>query len=348
MTDGVLFPRGERAFQAAGSYLVETINMVLDFSKIEAGKFTPKLRPVRIDRVIGNVVSMLHDRATEKNLILSATLTSVPPNLFGDPHLLQQALLNYAANAIRFTDRGTVTLRALLMEETGGEALLRFEVVDTGVGVTPADLAKLFKPYEQIEHAGAEHHGGTGLGLVITRQLARLMGGDAGADAAPGGGSIFWFSARLKKNGVSAEARNLQLREEVESILRSEHGGSRILLAEDEPISREIGVALVERVGMTVDTAQDGAQAVELAQARDYDLILMDVQLPVIDGLEATRRIRRLRADSDPPIVAVTANAFAEDRERCLAAGMDDFLAKPVLPETLYAMLLRWLGRRAV
>jgi CheY-like chemotaxis protein len=222
--------------------------------------------------------------------------------------------------------------------------LIRFEVQDTGIGIAPAILPKLFSIFEQADNSISRKYGGTGLGLAITKKLAQLMGGEVGVDSTLGAGSTFWFTAQLKKDARATNAVPART-DAAEAILLRDYSGRRILLAEDEPINREVAKMLLDDLGMIVEMAEDGAQAVELVRRHDYDLILMDMQMPHLDGLEATRRIRQWPDRAQVPILALTANAFAEDKARCFAAGMNDFIVKPVDPEALFATLLTWLAR---
>jgi CheY-like chemotaxis protein len=272
----------------------------------------------------------------------------MPQWLRGDPTRLRQALLNYAANAVKFTSAGFVALRARVLEDTAEGLLVRFEVQDSGPGIPAARLAGLFQAFEQGDTATARQYGGTGLGLAITRRLATLMGGQAGADSEPGRGSTFWFTAMLQQGREQAPLREppAAIGGESELQLRRQHAGKLILLAEDHPVNCEIAKALLEAAGLRIHVAIDGRQAVQMAATTDYDAVLMDVQMPRLDGLDATRAIRQLPGRSDTPIVAMTANAYEDDRAMCLDAGMNDFLSKPVEPNNLYAVLLRWLDRR--
>ena len=343
---GVTPEQSERlaAVDTAGQHLVEIINAILDLSKIEAGKFSLEETDVDAEAIVANVATMLADRAQAKGLNIVVASDPLPRCLLGDPTRLQQGLLNYATNAIKFTETGTVTLRVGLAEETADGVVVRFEVQDTGIGILPDRMDKLFRAFEQADNSMTRKYGGTGLGLVITRKLAELMGGAAGATSTPGVGSTFWFTVRLKRGSSHRETSGEPPSGAAEVILRRNHGGSRILLAGDEAINRAVVLGLLEDAGQIVDVARDGAEAIELAGKNRYALVLMDMQMACVSGLDAARRIRLLPTGGDVPILAMTANAFADDRARCLDAGMNDFIAKPVDPDALFALLLKWLS----
>jgi PAS domain S-box-containing protein len=344
---GVTPQQAERldTIDKSAQHLLAIINDILDISKIEAGKFEPEESLVSIDSLMANVSPILAERATAKGIRLLIETEPMPSGLVGDPTRLQQALLNYATNAVKFTNAGTITLRALNQEETAESVMVRFEVQDTGIGIRPEAMVRIFKAFEQADNSITRKYGGTGLGLVITRRLAELMGGEVGADSTPGQGSTFWFTARLKRREADVALKQVATIADAEAVMRQRYAGCRILVADDEPINREIARMLLEEAGFLVDTAADGAEAVALVQETTYTAILMDMQMPDVDGLEATRQIRERPGYRETPIVAMTANAFSEDRARCFEAGMSDFLAKPFNPDTLFATLLKALSR---
>jgi len=333
----------------AAEHLLGIINNILDISKIEAGKLVVEETPVDINNLLTNVSSILHERARAKGIpIMVQAAASIPSNLYGDPTRLQQALLNYLTNAIKFTEKGSITLRVLLQEETDESVMVRFEVQDTGIGIAPEVLPQLFSAFEQADNSTTRKYGGTGLGLAITRRLARLMGGAAGVESTPGAGSTFWFTARLMKKTAMYTVSQSTASADAEAIVRERYHGSLILVVDDEPLNREVVQEQLMSAGLVVHTAEDGAEAIKMVQERPYALILMDMQMPNVDGLDATRRIRALPKYRNTPIIAITANAFAEDKARCFEAGMDEFLTKPVYPEILFAAVLRWLERQAI
>ncbi len=489
LRDGPTPPQRDRLAKVsdAARHLLELINDILDLSKIEAGKLA--LEDLEFDPAdtVARTVALVAERAREKGLALSVDTEGLPARLRGDPTRLSQALLNLLSNAVKFTESGGVTVRARVSAETVSQCRVRFEVVDTGIGIAPEAVARLFNPFEQADSSTTRRFGGTGLGLAITRRLAELMGGEIGVDSRPWAGSRFWFSAAFGRSlprpaaptdrhalmrgmrglmvdadaasrenmaGVmrqlglatdsavsvpaalsAAEAaqrsgqpydvvlidRRLpggdgldvarRLRQQAGThapalLLAADHPGPaleeaaqqagvdrvlarpltasalhdclvdllvervhvdsrpapldeadpgagealersargmRVLLAEDNVVNRDVAVELLRSVGLEVDVARDGREAVEKVAAQRYALVLMDVQMPVMDGLQAARAIRAQPGGRDLPIVAMTANAFAEDRQACLAAGMNDHVGKPVDPQALYATLLRWL-----
>ncbi len=329
--------------------LLGVLNDILDISKIEAERMVFESVPLQISAVIENLTSTLGNKASEKGLGLAIDLPARIANtsLQGDPLRLGQILFNLVGNAIKFTEKGAVTLRARAVEETREVVQVRFEVADTGIGIAPEAQSRLFQSFEQADNSMTRRYGGTGLGLAISKRLVQLMGGEIGVESTPGQGSTFWFVVLLKKGKQDAVPPAPTFSAlTAEQRLQADYTGTRILLAEDEPITQEVSRGLLEYAGMVVDIADDGKHALTLARQNPYALILMDMQMPNMNGVEATKRIRADSLNQSTPILAMTANAFEEDRQLCLDAGMNDHIAKPVDPERLFATLLAWLEQR--
>ncbi|WP_265949744.1 response regulator [Dechloromonas sp. A34] len=322
----------------AAQHLLQLINDILDLSKIEAGKIVLDNQTFDPADIVHSVAGVIRDQAVGKNLEVVVDTRELPALAQGDATRLRQVLLNFASNALKFTAHGSITLSGKLEAMDGDAMICRFAVADTGIGIEPTDLPRLFNPFEQLDASTTRRFGGTGLGLAIARHLAELMGGRVGVSSTPGAGSTFWISARLAAPSGEPIARQAPLLAEAKDL----HGC--VLLVEDEAINREIGCAILEAAGLRVITADNGQEAIERFTEGGADLILMDIRMPILDGLEATRRIRALPGGAVIPIVALTANAYLEDMARCLEAGMNDFLAKPVEPEALYTVLGKYLS----
>ncbi|GAB4261880.1 MAG: hypothetical protein Kow0065_12480 [Methylomicrobium sp.] len=329
----------------SAQHLLSIINDILDLSKIEAGRLQLEQTDFALDTILDHIRSLIAEQAKAKGLTVEVQYDRVPDWLRGDPTRLRQALLNYAGNAVKFTETGGIVLRAKLLQENEDELLIRFEVQDTGIGIAKDKLPLLFEAFMQSDATITRKYGGTGLGLAITKRLALMMGGSVGVDSVLGQGSTFWFTVRLQRGrGVMPPAESVEKSDRAETLLRRHHAGARVLVAEDNPINREVVIELLHSVGLSVDIAENGAVALAKVHRAHYDLVLMDMQMPEMDGLDATRGIRAHPEFARLPILAMTANAYEEDRRACFQAGMNDFVAKPVIPESLYDAVLRWLA----
>jgi PAS domain S-box-containing protein len=353
----------------SAQHLLGIINHILDFSKIEAGRIELELLDFTLDALMRNLASQLGEAAGAKGLALEFDIApELQGMLRGDPLRLEQVLLNFTSNAIKFSEQGPVVVRARSMGSFGTDTLVRFEVRDRGIGIDPDELPRLFAPFHQADPSTTRRYGGTGLGLVISKQLAELMGGEVGVESTPGQGSTFWFTARLAAPGGQGAAllpppATAQARAGAPAAGAPAAGspaagsphrpgalaGSAILLVEDNAFNQQVAQELLEDAGASVVVAGNGSEALALMRAREagdaFDCVLMDVQMPVMDGFEATRRIRADAQLKDTRVVAMTANAGLEDQTRCLTAGMDEFVTKPVAPEALVATVARVLGR---
>jgi CheY-like chemotaxis protein len=348
------------AVRRSGESLLAIINDILDFSKIEAGRLELEAIDVDLPAIVEDSLDLLAERAQAKGLELARVIQpDVPRVVTGDPGRLRQILLNLVGNAIKFTDEGGVVVR---LSRTGGDETraVRFEVADTGIGIAREAQGRLFQSFSQADTSTTRRYGGTGLGLVICKLLAEAMGGAIGMESQPGRGSTFWFTVAVKDE-VEASApsgtaiSSLRSRQVLEvddqaparpaaSAAAGAPRSRRILVAEDNVVNQRVAVRMLEKAGYRVDLVSNGREAVEALDRVPYDLVLMDCLMPQMDGFEATRAIRAAEVGTERhvSIVALTANAMQQDREQCLAAGMDDYLAKPFTKQALTAAVERW------
>jgi signal transduction histidine kinase len=323
--------------------LLELLNEILDFSKLEAGKFALEVAPFSLRELVGELTRSVDYRAEEKGLAFSTRIDSeAPGRLMGDARRLRQVLFNLLANAIKFTESGSVSLEVQLDSATSQEAWLRFRVTDTGIGISAADQQRIFAPFTQVDSSSTRRHGGTGLGLAIASDLIQAMSGRLSVSSKPGQGSTFYFTiplAREKADADSAAAAHANHKpadrvavpaSSPEARSESPSTRLRVLLVDDTPANQMLISHVLRKRGHEVDLAHNGRDAIAKVRSRPFDVVLMDVQMPEMDGLEATAAIRALADVPRVPIVAMTAHAMPGDRERCLAAGMDDYLAKPI------------------
>jgi PAS domain S-box-containing protein len=328
----------------SGKHLLGILNDILDFSKIEAGKLEVEHRGFELREVFENVDNLVGERAAAKGLRMTVDVADdVPGALVGDSLRLGQILVNYASNAVKFTEHGEVRISARVIERSPDEVILRFEVDDTGIGLTPAQSARLFKSFEQADSSTTREYSGTGLGLAISKRLAELMKGEVGVHSIPGQGSTFWFTVRLGIGHAGTFRRTAPVEVSLSAI-----AGARVLLAEDNELNQQVAADLLRDAGLQVDVAENGAVAMARlgSGGEPYDIVLMDMQMPVMDGVTATREIRRMPGQSGLPIVAMTASVTQDDRARCLQAGMNDFITKPIEPAELWQALLKWIAPR--
>jgi signal transduction histidine kinase/ActR/RegA family two-component response regulator len=331
----------------AAEHLSRILNGILDFSKIEANKLT--LHPVNFtpDEIADQLTALFDEQARAKGLELRCDFSGLPAVMHGDSTRLMQMLVNYLGNAIKFTEQGGIDISAEIEARDARQLLVRFHVRDTGIGLTQEQTSRVFEAFEQADNSTTRRYGGTGLGLAINREIAKLMGGDIGVDSQPGIGSDFWLKVQLQEVFLSLPRQpDVCAEEPTTPADPKRHAGKRVLLAEDNAINREVAVDLLEELELIIDTAEDGQQAVELATRANYDLILMDVQMPRLDGTEATRIIRQRGAtNARLPILAMTANVNPDDRQACKDAGMDDHIPKPIHPDILQNTVLSWLDK---
>ncbi|SFU56410.1 PAS domain-containing hybrid sensor histidine kinase/response regulator [Pseudoduganella namucuonensis] len=319
----------------SGEHLLALIDDILDFSKIEAGMLTLERAPFDLELVLANVLAQVSGRAAAKGLRLDSALEpDVACHLGGDALRLSQVLINLMGNAVKFTERGGVGMRVAALEQDEASCLLHFSVRDSGIGMTAQQLERLFQSFQQGDSSTTRKYGGTGLGLAISKRLVEQMGGQIGVESEAGRGSRFWFTLRLDKE-APPPPRAAPLAVPLAAALR----GMRVLVVEDHEFNQQVAREFLEDAGVLVALAGNGMEALALLARERYDCVLMDVQMPVLDGVETVRRMRADPALAGVRVVAMTANARGQDRERCLAAGMDEFISKPVAPDRLYAAL---------
>ncbi len=328
----------------AGQHLLFLLNNILEFTKVDSGQLQLEETSFELGDIVRDVGAMISAEAQVKGLRVEIEIGSTAIPVLGDPLRLRQALLNYASNAVKFTETGRIVLSVSVVQEQDEWLVARFEASDTGIGIAPDYVPKLFQAFEQVDDGSTRQYGGIGVGLAATKRLADLFGGEVGAESTLGQGSRFWFTARLKRDQAPLRSVPTEPLESAEDGLRRLASTIRVLVVEDNPVNMEIALCLLESVGIAAHTAEDGIEAVEAVKQQTFDLILMDIQMPRMDGLAATKAIRALPDLTQPIIVALTANAFEDDRLACQESGMNDFLSKPVDADLFYSVLLKWLA----
>lgn len=334
-----------RKANIAAEHLMSVINDILDISKIEARQLVIEQTVFKLLPIVESLISILGYKASAKGIKLETSISPELTNqcLLGDPLRLSQVITNLAMNAVKFTEVGSVTLTIKSLSNDDATVHLRFEITDTGIGIDEEQQRKLFRSFEQADSSISRKYGGSGLGLSISKELVELMGGRIGVNSQAGQGSTFWFELTLRKTSEATLMASMASEDALIEQLRSQHQGKKVLLAEDEPINQEISRLLLEELGLIVDLASTGLEAVKLARENRYALILMDMQMPEMNGIDATILIKKDGQNRETPILAMTANVFSDDREKCLETGMKEHIAKPVEPILLYQALLRWL-----
>ncbi|ROZ61523.1 PAS domain S-box protein [Ramlibacter sp. WS9] len=324
--------------QNSSKHLMGIIDGILDFSKLEAGRLGIEKIEFTIESLLADITQPLAAKCRAKGLALALDVApDVPQSLVGDRRRLAQVLANFADNAVKFTTTGQIVISAAVLPGSDEGVVLRFAVEDTGIGLTNEEASRLFQSFQQADMSSTRRFGGTGLGLATSRKLAELMGGEVGVQSHAGVGSTFWCNVKLGLGTTATESLA-----DITSI-----AGARVLLVEDNDINQIVATHMLEEAGLVVDVAENGQIALDMLANDTWDLVLMDMQMPVMDGITATAEIRRMARHRGLPIVAVTANVMPQDRQRCMAAGMNDFLAKPIEPDQLCHILRKWIRPRA-
>jgi CheY-like chemotaxis protein len=325
----------------AGDDMLRLINDLLDISTIEAQKLTLEIVPFDLPACVADAIDLFDEPAAARGLTLRSEVDPALPRwVCGDLGRIRQVLINLIGNAVKFTDAGLVVVRASIIEPGRDPALVRFEVSDTGIGIPPDRLSELFQPFARLDMSSTSRHGGTGLGLAICRRLAEMMRGEVGAESTPGQGSTFWFTVPLPLASDPPRPAAAPPAPAPRPVTRA-----RVLVAEDNPTNQLMTVRMLQKLGVHADVAANGTEAVDALARIAYSAVLMDCRMPQLDGYEATRLIRQRERERGyrTPIIALTANVMNGDRERCLAAGMDDYLPKPVSLADLETALKRWI-----
>ncbi len=329
------------AHKSANS-LLTILNDILDLSKIEAGKLNLEIIPFDLREIMHDLITLYALKSEQKGIeIKSQVDTRIPPVLIGDPTRIRQILLNLVSNALKFTSEGSVSINADVQSLEQHNTVIRIEVKDTGIGIDESVRDKLFNAFTQADGSTTRKYGGTGLGLAIVRQLVGMMQGELGIDGAPGEGSTFWFTLPLK---ISHETPKTDHKSQPSQMQHKLHG--RVLLVEDNPINQMVARKMLEKIGVETELAGNGQEALDLLNEHNFDAVLMDCQMPVLDGFNATRQLREREQEQQRkplPVIAMTANVMEGDRERCLEAGMNDYIGKPFTNEGLHSTLQRWL-----
>ena len=330
----------------SAQHLLSVLNDILDISQIESERLTLDESNFSLTQTIDQALQMQDAAAQAKGLRLSREVSPALPDLLrGDATRLRQILTNFTSNAIKFSTHGQITVRASALEEDSHSLLLKIEVSDQGIGISPEQQARLFRAFTQADSSMTRKYGGSGLGLIIAKRIALLMSGDAGVSSEAGVGSTFWATARLKRVMAGQEADSRLPLEPARDILQRQFAGVRVLVAEDDAVCQEIAKALLEEAGLVPEVVPDGLEALEKARRGGYALILLDIQMPMMNALDATRAIRQLPGMAAIPILAMTANAFDQDRDACMAAGMNAHISKPTDEDAFYATALEWLRK---
>ena len=345
--------------ESSSNSLLELINDILDYSKIKSGELKIERVPLNLEQIIGDVVEILNYQANErKNQLQYRIFGGIPDWVEGDPLRIKQVLLNLAGNAVKFTNNGRVTIRTSLVKNKGQHVTIKFEVADTGIGIPEEKINCLFKTFSQVSADVTKKFGGTGLGLAISKELVEKMGGQIGVESEIDQGTTFWVTIPFFKHNVEEQegTSSRQLRNNTgalnsaSNLTHSTLKNISVLMVEDDEVNQKVNSLLLEKWGYLVDTVDNGEEALSQLQNKQYDIVLMDIQMPVLDGLQATKRIRRQRQNSinaDIPIIAMTANALREDRELCLEAGMDDYIVKPFNLGELESKISRQLSKES-